>query len=118
MPTECSASIAQWADETFGRAHDLRTIVRRARAEFEELEAALPQGALTHEALAHEALAHEDRSAVLAEAADVVILLHRLAHEMGGDLNAAVDAKMHINRARRWSLSGDGVGQHIKPTEE
>lgn len=113
MPTECSASIAQWADETFGRAHDLRTIVRRARAEFEELEAALPQGALTHEVLAH-----EDRSAVLAEAADVVILLHRLAHEMGGDLNAAVDAKMHINRARRWSLSGDGVGQHIKPTEE
>jgi len=29
-------------------------------------------------------------------------------------LSAAVDAKMRINRARRWNLTGDGHGYHVK----
>lgn len=96
MP-ETSATIAAWAEETFGPATDLSVLVRRARAEFEELEAAVLAG---------------DAAEARREAADVVILLHRLSALTGGDLAADVDAKMHINRSRRWRLSGDGVGQH------
>jgi hypothetical protein len=47
------------------------------------------------------------------EAADVVILLHRLAGLLGHELHELVDAKMEINRARRWKSAGDGTGGHV-----
>ena len=47
------------------------------------------------------------------EAADVAILLHRLVALMGSDLSAEVDAKMQINRARKWKAAGDGTGGHV-----
>lgn len=94
---ETSVSIAAWAEATFGPVTDLTVLSRRARQELDELEEALRAG--------------QSEEAVR-EAADVVILLHRVCALMGADLDAAVDAKMQINRARRWRLSGDGVGQH------
>jgi len=95
---ETSASIAAWGEAAFGPVNDLSVLTRRARTELDELEAALAAGDLAHAA---------------EEAADVVILLHRLAALTGADLAAAVDAKMKINRQRQWRPSGDGVGQHV-----
>ncbi len=94
---ETSASIAQWGAETFGPVADFAVLTARARAEFDELDAAVRAG---------------NADEIGREAADVVILLHRLVGLIGKDLAAEVDAKMHINRNRQWRLSGDGVGQH------
>lgn len=94
---ETSASIAAWAEATFGPVRDLSVLTRRARQELEELDEAL--------------LAGQSADAI-GEAADVMILLHRLTALLGADLADAVNAKMTINRNRRWRLSGDGVGQH------
>jgi NTP pyrophosphatase (non-canonical NTP hydrolase) len=98
MPPETSASIAQWAEATFGPAPDLGALQARAAQELAELALALAKG---------------DRAETLAEAADVTILLHRIAALSGGDLAQAVDAKMVVNRARVWLRSGDGTGRHI-----
>lgn len=97
MP-ETSQSIRLWADETFGPVGDLQTLTRRALLEFEELSQALAAG---------------DADEARREAADVVILLHRLSALVGGDLGADVDAKMAINRARTWVADGTGVGRHV-----
>ena len=37
----------------------------------------------------------------------------RLAAILGQDLNEQVDAKMVINRARKWKAVGDGTGGHV-----
>ena len=42
----------------------------------------------------------------------VVGALRNWCEVSGFDLNAAVEAKMAINRQRKWKLSGDGTGQH------
>jgi len=97
MARETSASIADWGAETFGAVSDFAVLVARARLEFEELDAAVRAG---------------DGDEIGKEAADVMILLHRLCGLLGKDLAGEVDAKMQINRARRWIASGDGVGRH------
>lgn len=51
------------------------------------------------------------------EAADVVICLCGFAAAKGFDLAAAVEAKMAINRQRKWKLNGDGTAQHIPEGE-
>ncbi|MEZ5938461.1 MAG: DUF550 domain-containing protein [Hyphomonadaceae bacterium] len=98
MPRETSATIREWADATFGEVSDLSALVARARMELDELEAAVRAG---------------DIPEIGREAADVAILLHRLAALVGRDLSAEVDAKMEINRSRRWLASGDGTGRHV-----
>lgn len=99
MPAETSASIAQWAETTFGPVDSLDRLITRAQQELTELREALARDSSPLE------IAHE--------AADIAIFLHRLCALVGHDLNHAVDQKMSINRQRRWQLSGDGVGQHI-----
>ncbi|GGY54719.1 dATP/dGTP pyrophosphohydrolase domain-containing protein [Parvularcula lutaonensis] len=98
MP-ETSRSIRAWGRETFGDPETLAPLVERARLELDELAAAVAAG--------------EPDAAVKLEAADVAILLHRIVGILGGELSDAVDAKMAINRARRWNVSGDGTGSHI-----
>ena len=51
---------------------------------------------------------------IVEEAADVVIVLCHLAGSMDMDLGAAIEAKMEVNRARQWRLSGNGTGYHVK----
>lgn len=93
---ETFETIRQWAVSTFGPANMVRT-VDRAGEEFDEL------------------LAETDRyfagypANVLEEAADVVITLCNLP-----GLQAAIDAKMAKNRARKWNVMGDGTGYHVK----
>lgn len=99
MATETSKSIRDWGDATFGEVKNLTTLVARARWELDELEQALQAGQRLEAAL---------------EAADVVILLHRLAGLLDVELSDIVDAKMAINRKRAWKLAGDGTGGHVK----
>jgi NTP pyrophosphatase (non-canonical NTP hydrolase) len=96
--SETSKSIREWGDEAFGEVKDLGALVRRARGELDELAEAVRAG---------------DAAAIGSEAADVAILLHRLAALKGRDLGAEVDAKMKINRARQWKRAGDGTGGHV-----
>lgn len=98
MATETSKSIREWGDAVFGAPQDLTVLVKRARVEMDELEQALRAG---------------DMEEAGREAADVVILLHRLAGILGHDLLDQVDAKMAINRARKWKAAGDGTGGHV-----
>lgn len=98
MTQETQASVARWAEETFGPA-EAAALVARARLELDELEEAARAG--------HPA-AH-----VAEEAADVLILLYRIAERSGEDLLAALDRKMSVNRQRRWARSGDGTGRHV-----
>lgn len=98
MATETSHTIREWGDATFGEARDLTALVARARGEMDELE---------------QALRSNDHAEAGREAADVVILLHRLVALLGLDLTEQVDAKMQINRARKWKAAGDGTGGHV-----
>lgn len=159
---ETQASIAKWANDTFGSTHPLR-VATRAFTETAELLAVYSAETL-------------DRAALVEEAADVAIVLSRLdlmladdeaqwddlvasgesqlsiEHMIGsipqgvsniirqlieqdrygaslacdgvlsdladlvawfgGDLPAAIDAKMAVNRTRVWRRSGDGHGYH------
>lgn len=95
---ETSQTIREWGDATFGEVRDLAALVARARGEMDELEQALRDG---------------DNAEAGREAADVVILLHRLVGLLGMDLNEQVDAKMQVNRARKWKAAGDGTGGHV-----
>jgi NTP pyrophosphatase (non-canonical NTP hydrolase) len=98
MVTETSDSICVWGDETFGAVSDLSALVARARLELDELE---------------HAVAANDVAEIGCEAADVVILLHRLVALSGMDLAEQVDAKMKVNRSRTWKSAGDGTGGHV-----
>ncbi len=98
MATETSNTIRVWGDATFGEVKDLAALVSRARGELDELEQAVRAG---------------DMAEAGREAADVVILLHRLVALAGMDLNEQVDAKMAINRERTWKAAGDGTGGHV-----
>ena len=97
--TENSATIAEWGDETLGSVTDLRALVDRAEREMAELRQAIVQE-LSPEQIG-------------LEAADVAILLHRLAGLLEMDLNQLVHRKMAVNRARSWVRSGDGTGSHL-----
>jgi hypothetical protein len=98
MASETSQSIRIWGDETFGKVADLSALVARARGELDELDLAIKA---------------DDEAEIGREAADVVILLHRLVALAGMDLGAEVDAKMAVNRARKWCAAGDGTGGHV-----
>lgn len=98
MAHETSRSIREWGDATFGKVSDLSALVARARGELDELD---------------QAVKANDTTEIGREAADVVILLHRLVALAGMDLAAEVDAKMAINRARTWKAAGDGTGGHV-----
>lgn len=97
MAIETSLSVRLWADETFGELSDMSVLLRRARMEFDELEEAVRTG---------------QPCRVGEEAADVVILLHRLAALHGRELSDEVDAKMAVNRSRTWRTDGLGTGRH------
>lgn len=96
---ETSNSIDRWGQDTFGDVSNPLALVKRAQVELDELFEAVVSNNITE-------AGHE--------AADVTILLHRLMAILGKDLAKEVDAKMQINRHRKWSAAGDGTGGHIK----
>lgn len=95
---ETQKTIAAWGETTFGPAANPLDLVTRAQQELNELADAVKQ---------------QDRQEAAMETADVMILLYRLAEDLGYDLNQSVSEKMAINRARKWVRAGDGTGKHI-----
>ncbi len=106
---ETQASITAWQDETFGPSPSPWLVVARALSEMEELEDLVNDRDGVNDS-------HSDAE-ILEECADVVIVLMRLARDVRGDLLEAVDRKMAINRARKWTLDGNGHGQHVEESE-
>jgi len=96
---ETQPSIAQWAADTFGVSTQLRAATRM-NEEVAEL-------------LAKMANATVSQDKIIEECADVQIVLYVLAERMHVDLDAEVQKKMAVNRARKWKLDGSGCGQHI-----
>jgi NTP pyrophosphatase (non-canonical NTP hydrolase) len=102
--TETQESISSWADETFGPARSNIRIATRANEEMSELLKKLAADDTDPEAPV--------------EAADVVIVLLRLAERMRSDLLDEVDKKMAINRTREWVRDGTGCGYSVKKGSE
>lgn len=91
-------TIGGWADRAFGPASSDARVAARANEEMAELLRAVT--------------ADLPPDIYLEEAADVVIVLCRLAHLHGIDLFDLVDEKMAVNRARLWEKDGTGHGYH------
>ena len=98
---ETQETITNWAESTFGEASSCARVAARANEEMAELLRALTADFI-------------DPAKAAEEAADIVIVLFRVAEMCGRDLLEEVDRKMSINRARKWKLSGDGHGYHVK----
>lgn len=97
---ETEASIVAWADETFGPTTSNVRVAARANEEMAE---------------ALRALSVDDRHPKAAEEiADVVIVLMRLARNLGTTVDAEVQRKMAINRERVWKKDSTGHGYHIR----
>ncbi len=95
---ETQATITEWADSV-GIKPDIWRAVTRAREEMQE---------------ALDDIANGDIAAAGVELADVVICLHVAASRMGVDLQSAIDAKMTINRSRKWRVDPTGCAYHVK----
>ncbi|SOD42303.1 MazG-like family protein [Nitrosovibrio sp. Nv4] len=100
MRTETQESISAWAEHVFGPAGSNARTVGRANEEMAELIRAATSDRPIHE--------------LVEEAADVVIVLYRLAARNGYSLDAAIDAKMALNRIRKWTKDGTGHGYHVR----
>ena len=100
---ETQRTIVEWADKEFGPVSGLSRVAARANAEMAELLRVVTSNQ-----------SNMLENAVY-EAADVVIILYRLADIAGFDLHSAIDAKMAINRNRKWDTSAsDGHGYHTR----
>ncbi len=97
---ENQQTVCEWVEATFGPVASNARIVSRANEEMAELV---------------KDVSIDDRHANLVEeAADIVIVLYRLAERMGADLLEEVDRKMAKNRARRFVSDGSGCGYPVK----
>lgn len=96
--TETQATINDWITETFGQTGSNISVAARANEEMAELLMCL-------------AIDDEDPKAVV-EAADIVIILYRLAERFGRDLQEEVNLKMAVNRQRQWNVA-NGHGYHV-----
>lgn len=95
---ETQQSVNEWQRETFGEQSNPFAIADKLLRELWELHAKMQKGT---------------RSEIAEELADVQIVLWQLAGAYRVDLQAEVDRKMAINRARKWRLHGDGTAQHV-----
>jgi len=98
--SETQKSVSAWTTATFGEASSNARVAARANEEMAELLRALTSD--------------DNHPKAVEEAADVVIILYRLADRMGKNLHAEIDRKMGINRKRQWSVTADGHGYHVR----
>jgi NTP pyrophosphatase (non-canonical NTP hydrolase) len=123
---ETQESIGAWADENFparnGRLAGIRAQCLKLLGEAYELASAA--GCTPAEMHAESFLKgggpprgwHERRptpDTTAKELADVAIVAANVAHRLGVDLGAEVDAVMKRNRARTWDVNPDGSAQHV-----
>jgi len=102
MPDETQEGIYTWQMTTFGQAPNVMRTATRANEEMAEL--------LTH-------LALNDVKKVGEEIADVYIVLCGLAGRLAINIQHEINKKMAINRARKWTITDQGHGYHIKEDE-
>lgn len=98
--SETQESIRAWAEETFGTTGTNMQVACRANQEMAELLMCLSRD--------------DNDPKAGEEAADVEIVLMRLFDRLKMTMQGAIDAKMKINRARKWKLDGHGHGYHVK----
>jgi NTP pyrophosphatase (non-canonical NTP hydrolase) len=97
---ETQVTVSDWADRAFGPATSNIRIAARANEEMAELL---------------RALSIDDRSSKAPEEiADVVIILYRLARNLGADLHTEINLKMAVNRGREWKRDATGHGYHVR----
>lgn len=96
--SETAFSISKWAFQEFGQG-PLSNYGLRALREMVELVIELQKG---------------DLEKAKEELSGVDICLDRLSFNLDHDRRAGVDAKMKVNRARKWKSNGDGTGSHIR----
>src|SRR5215207_7698528 len=96
---ETQGTINAWIGATFGEAGSNLSVAARANQEMSELMMALA--------------VDDQHPKAVEEAADIVIILYRLAERFGADLHKAVEAKMAVNRRRTWNAA-NGHGYHVK----
>lgn len=101
---ETQETVSAWAEQTFGSASSNARVAARANEEMAELLRCLT--------------ADDASPRAAAEVADVVIVLYRLATRLGVDLLGEIDRKMAVNRARKWALTTDGHGYHVRDKEK
>lgn len=111
---ETPESITKWAEATFGPTHP-GPIARRMLVEVKELIEAfdlsedLPVDRLGKRTVAH----------LREEVADISIMLDQVGHLLGGDVQKAKNAKMRVNRERRWAYDPAlGRVQHVTKFKE
>ncbi len=100
MGRETQATINEWIEATFGAAGSNLSVAARANEEMAELLMGLA--------------VDDNHPKAVEEAADIAIILYRLAQRRGINLHDAIDAKMAVNRARKWNVA-NGHGYHVKP---
>jgi hypothetical protein len=126
---ETSAAIAAWQTETFGLATTREDRLYRSWEAMDEAWAAVRDmdWNIRRPNLSHAIRAAEELSELISrlvaddadpractEVADVQIVLAGIPAAHGQEQRDLVNAKMIINRARSWKLTGDGHGQHME----
>jgi hypothetical protein len=126
---ETTASIAAWQTETFGSATTTWERIDRSDEAMrgamwlaKTVDLTVSRPSLSRAIRAAEELAELIRMLVIDDAdpraamevADVTIVLTGISAALGVEQSEQIDAKMQINRARRWNLTGDGHGQHVE----
>ena len=124
---ETQETVGQWATENFGKPTALAVLRRSC----DELLEAIEVCVVTNEAtrtmfkamrlgLDHldkyalpDAMLPKIKDLIAEELADSTIVNYHAATVLEIDLQAAVTAKMDINRRRKWKQNKDGTGQHI-----
>jgi len=97
-PRESQESISLWATDSFGSSGSNLSVAVRANEEMAELLAKLRD--------------RDDDPEAAIEAADVIIVLMRLFSRFEVDFNDVIDAKMQLNRKRKWRRTETGHGYH------
>lgn len=126
---ETSASIAAWQNATFGpattdpqRLMETRAIVVDTFEALSHVDLSVRRPNLSRAIRAAEELAELIRLLMVDDAdpkaprevADIDIVLRGIDAAHGVERADEVDSKMAINRKRRWSVTGDGHGQHVE----
>lgn len=96
---ETQETITAWAQATFGEPPTPCALVARLNEEMAELVSVAAQVFYSVDDM-------------VSECADVYIVLCQITAWYGRSLQAAVDQKMRVNRARKWKVTSEGLGQH------
>jgi NTP pyrophosphatase (non-canonical NTP hydrolase) len=97
---ELQKDVSQWAERTFGPVGSNASVAARANKEMSELLMTLAT--------------NDTNPKAAEEAADVLLVLLRLADRMGFDIVREAEKKMVVNHGRKWKLDGNGHGYHVE----